>query len=71
MVNESLMIFRVIILSLQLVGFTVLLVGMSCYNNVIIPQLIRRVVVLIGRHRPPPSDEVRVINAAGDPEQGI
>ncbi|KAF7995596.1 hypothetical protein HCN44_006703 [Aphidius gifuensis] len=56
---------------LQLVGFTVLLVGMSCYNNVIIPQLIRKIIVLIGRHRPPPSDEVRVINAAGDPEQGI
>lgn len=56
---------------LQLIGFTVLLIGMSCYNNVIIPQLIRKAVVLIGRHRPPPSDEVRVINAAGDPEYRI
>lgn len=42
---------------------------MACYNNVIIPQLIRKMQSRLGRHRPPPSDQVRVINAAGDPEQ--
>ncbi|KAK0084439.1 hypothetical protein PV325_007033 [Microctonus aethiopoides] len=57
---------------LQLIGFNILIIGMACYNNVVIPQLIRKCQSRLGRHRPPRSDEVRVINTAADehdPEQ--
>lgn len=50
---------------LQLIGFVVLLTGMSCYNNVIVPQLFRKVQCRLGRHRPP-QDEENVINTAAD-----
>ncbi|XP_076662224.1 transport and golgi organization 9 [Halictus rubicundus] len=50
---------------LQLIGFATLLVGMSYYNNIIIPQLVRKCIYSLGRHRPPPSSE-RIINIAAD-----
>ncbi|XP_076765028.1 transport and golgi organization 9 [Xylocopa sonorina] len=51
---------------LQLIGFIVLLIGMCCYNNVIVPQLIRKCRYRLGRHRPPPNDRERIINTAAD-----
>jgi hypothetical protein len=38
---------------------------MSCYNNVLIPQLIRKCQCRLGCHKPP-SDEERVVNTAAD-----
>ncbi|XP_043281277.1 solute carrier family 35 member F6 [Venturia canescens] len=51
---------------LQLIGFTVLLIGMACYHNIVIPQLVRKCQSRLGRHRPPQNDQVRVLNAAAD-----
>ncbi|XP_003708299.1 transport and golgi organization 9 [Megachile rotundata] len=51
---------------LQLIGFTILLIGMSCYNNIVIPQLVRKCRYYLCRHRPPPNDRVRIINTAAD-----
>ncbi|XP_076240867.1 transport and golgi organization 9 isoform X2 [Calliopsis andreniformis] len=51
---------------LQLIGFTALLTGMSCYNNIIIPQLVRKCRSRLGRHRPPPTDRKHIINTAAD-----
>ncbi|CAL7950951.1 unnamed protein product [Xylocopa violacea] len=51
---------------LQLIGFVILLIGMCCYNNVIVPQLIRKCRYRLGRHRPPPNDRERIINTAAD-----
>ncbi|XP_043599136.1 solute carrier family 35 member F6 [Bombus pyrosoma] len=51
---------------LQLIGFIVLLIGMCCYNNVIIPQLVRKCRYRLGRHKPPPTDRERIINTAAD-----
>ncbi|XP_015598627.1 solute carrier family 35 member F6 [Cephus cinctus] len=51
---------------LQLLGFAILLIGMCCYNNIIIPQSIRKIQYRLGRHRQPASDEVKVINTAAD-----
>lgn len=51
---------------LQLIGFAVLLIGMSCYNNIVIPQLAKKCLYRLSRHRPPPVDEDRVINIAAD-----
>lgn len=52
---------------LQLIGFAVLFIGMSCYNNIIIPQLIRKLQCRLGRHSAPPVvDEERIINTAAD-----
>ncbi|KAH0546823.1 solute carrier family 35 member F6 [Cotesia glomerata] len=48
--------------TIQLFGFTILLIGTSFYNNVLIPQLLRKCQSRLGRHRPPRTDEVRVIN---------
>nr|XP_033335862.1 solute carrier family 35 member F6-like isoform X2 [Megalopta genalis] len=49
---------------LQLIGFITLFIGMSYYNNVIVPQLGRKCIYLLGRHKPPPSE--RIINIAAD-----
>ncbi|XP_053988398.1 solute carrier family 35 member F6 [Hylaeus volcanicus] len=55
---------------LQVIGFAVLLIGMSCYNNIIIPQLVRKCIYQIDRHRRPPSD--RIINVvAEDPPENM
>ena len=51
---------------LQVIGFAILLVGMSCYNNIIIPQLVRKCRYHLGRHRPPANDCERIINTAAD-----
>lgn len=51
---------------LQLIGFTILLIGMSCYNNIVIPQLLRKCRYYLCRHRPPPNDRVRIVNIAAD-----
>ncbi|KAJ8686463.1 hypothetical protein QAD02_022257 [Eretmocerus hayati] len=53
----------------QLVGFTLLLTGMSCYNNVVIPQLLRKCRYRLGRHSPP-ADAERVVNTAADEYDG-
>ncbi|XP_031848551.1 transport and golgi organization 9 [Nomia melanderi] len=50
---------------LQLIGFSILLTGMSCYNNIVVPQLARKCIYYLGRHRPPPSDRI-IINTAAD-----
>ncbi|OXU21170.1 hypothetical protein TSAR_000458 [Trichomalopsis sarcophagae] len=50
---------------LQLIGFSILFIGMSCYNNVVIPQLVRKCQCRLGRHNPP-ADEERVVNTAAD-----
>lgn len=50
----------------QLIGFTILLIGMCSYNNVVIPQLIRKCGYRLGRHRPPTHDRERIINTAAD-----
>ncbi|KOC69414.1 Transmembrane protein C2orf18 like protein, partial [Habropoda laboriosa] len=54
---------------LQLIGFTILLVGMCCYNNVIIPQLLRKCRYRLCRHRPPSNDQEQIINTAADDVQ--
>ncbi|XP_012253726.2 solute carrier family 35 member F6 [Athalia rosae] len=50
---------------LQLIGFAVLLTGMSCYNNVIVPQLFRKLQCRLGRHWPP-RDEENIVNTLAD-----
>ncbi|XP_015122023.1 solute carrier family 35 member F6 [Diachasma alloeum] len=56
---------------LQLIGFTILLIGMGSYNNVVVPQLCRRIVCKFGRHQPPPQlsnhDRAQIINAVDEP----
>lgn len=49
----------------QLIGFVILFSGTCIYNNVIIPQLIRKCRYRLGRHRPP-SDNENIINTAAD-----
>ena len=51
---------------LQLIGFAILLIGMSCYNNIIVPQLVRKCRYRLGRHNQPTSDRDRIINTAAD-----
>ena len=51
---------------LQLIGFAILLIGMSCYNNIIVPQLARKCRYRLGRHNQPTSDRDRIINTAAD-----
>lgn len=51
---------------LQLIGFSILLTGMCCYNNILIPQLIRKCQSRMGRHRPPENEQPRAVNAAAD-----
>ncbi|KAG6794651.1 solute carrier family 35 member F6 [Apis mellifera caucasica] len=51
---------------LQLIGFTILLIGMCSYNNVVIPQLVRKCGYHLGRHRPPAHDRERIINTPAD-----
>ncbi|XP_076627281.1 transport and golgi organization 9 [Colletes latitarsis] len=53
---------------LQLIGFTMLLIGMLCYNNIIIPQLVRKCRYQLGRHRPPPRNQIINIMADDIPE---
>lgn len=50
---------------LQLIGFTILLIGMCCYNNVAIPQLIRKCYCFIMKKRRSP-DQERFISIAAD-----
>lgn len=53
---------------LQLVGFAILLIGMACYNNVVIPQLVRKLRSRLGRHTLRGNKE-RIINTAADDVQ--
>ncbi|EFN66915.1 Transmembrane protein C2orf18 [Camponotus floridanus] len=48
---------------MQLIGFVILLIGMACYNNIIIPQIINKYRCRLGRHV---VDENRIINTAAD-----
>ncbi|XP_015515321.1 solute carrier family 35 member F6 [Neodiprion virginianus] len=50
---------------LQLIGFAVLLIGMSCYNNIVVPQLFRKIQCRLGR-RQPQQDEESIITTAAD-----
>ncbi|CAK9801933.1 Solute carrier family 35 member F6 [Anthophora plagiata] len=54
---------------LQLIGFSILLIGMSFYNNVIIPQLLRKCIYRLCRHRLPSNDQDQIINTAADDVQ--
>lgn len=58
--------WKFIILIFQLVGFAVLLVGMCSYNNILFPQLMKKLQYRICRHRPPVQEDKRVINTAAD-----
>ncbi|KZC11786.1 PREDICTED: solute carrier family 35 member F6 [Dufourea novaeangliae] len=49
---------------LQLLGFAILFIGLSCYNNIIVPQLVRKCRYRLGRHRSPSNE--RIINIAAD-----
>ncbi|XP_072744397.1 solute carrier family 35 member F6 [Anoplolepis gracilipes] len=49
---------------MQLIGFVILLIGMACYNNIIIPQLVHKYLCRLGRHTL--VDEDRIINTAAD-----
>lgn len=51
---------------LQLFGFGFLLSGMCLYNDVLIPQLTRKCVARLFRHRPPPQDQDRIVSSAAD-----
>ncbi|XP_011865437.1 PREDICTED: solute carrier family 35 member F6 [Vollenhovia emeryi] len=53
---------------MQLIGFIILLIGMACYNNIVIPQLIRKYRRLLGRHTLPENED-RIINTAADDVQ--
>ncbi|XP_015172595.1 PREDICTED: solute carrier family 35 member F6 [Polistes dominula] len=50
---------------LQLIGFAILLIGMCCYNNVVIPQLAKKCLLYLMRKRRAP-DEERIVNIAAD-----
>ncbi|XP_046479244.1 solute carrier family 35 member F6 [Neodiprion pinetum] len=50
---------------LQLIGFAVLLIGMSCYNNIVVPQFFRKIQCRLGR-RQPQQDEESIITTAAD-----
>lgn len=52
---------------MQLIGFVVLLIGMACYNNIVIPQLVQKCLYRLGRHTV--DDEDRIINTAADDVQ--
>lgn len=49
---------------MQLIGFVILLIGMACYNNIVIPQLVQKYRCRLGRHTL--ADEDRIINTAAD-----
>lgn len=53
---------------MQLIGFTILLIGMACYNNIVIPQLVRKCQCRLGRHASVRNEE-RIINTAADDVQ--
>lgn len=48
---------------MQLIGFVILLIGMACYNNIIIPQIVNKYRCRLGRHV---VDENPIINTAAD-----
>lgn len=51
---------------LQLIGFAILLIGMSCYNNIIIPQLVRKCTYRLGRHSPPAEGNEPFVSTEAD-----
>lgn len=53
---------------LQLIGFVILLIGMACYNNLVIPQLIRKYYHYLG-HRTLLENEDHIVNTAADDVQ--
>lgn len=53
---------------LQLIGFIILLIGMACYNNIVVPQLIRKCQSRLGRHKLRESED-HIINTAADDVQ--
>ncbi|EGI70431.1 PREDICTED: solute carrier family 35 member F6 [Acromyrmex echinatior] len=53
---------------MQLIGFIILLIGMACYNNIVIPQLIRKYRHYLG-HRTLSENEDCIINTAADDVQ--
>ncbi|XP_020289377.1 solute carrier family 35 member F6 [Pseudomyrmex gracilis] len=52
---------------MQLIGFVILLIGMACYNNIVIPQLIKNYLNRLGRNTTERED--RIINTAADDVQ--
>ncbi|KAL0113772.1 hypothetical protein PUN28_012709 [Cardiocondyla obscurior] len=53
---------------MQLIGFIILLIGMACYNNIVIPQLVLKYRRQLGRHTVP-ENETHIINTAADDVQ--
>lgn len=53
---------------MQLIGFVILVTGMACYNNIVIPQLIRRFRRYLGRYTLPENED-HIINTAADDVQ--
>ncbi|XP_033221942.1 solute carrier family 35 member F6-like [Belonocnema kinseyi] len=51
---------------LQLFGFAFLITGMCLYNDVVIPQLARKCIARLFRHRPPPQAQERIVSTAAD-----
>ncbi|EFN78988.1 solute carrier family 35 member F6 [Harpegnathos saltator] len=56
---------------MQVIGFTVLLIGMACYNKVVIPQLFRKLRSRRGRHTLSGKEDHIVNTAADDVQETI
>ncbi|XP_014472589.1 PREDICTED: solute carrier family 35 member F6 [Dinoponera quadriceps] len=55
----------------QLIGFTILLIGMACYNNIVIPQLFRKLRSRLGRHKLSVNKDGIVNTAADDVQETL
>lgn len=53
---------------MQLIGFIILLIGMACYNNIVIPQLVQKYRYYLGRHTLPENED-RMVNTDADDVQ--
>lgn len=56
---------------MQLIGFAVLLTGMACYNNVVLPQLARKFRSYLGRHTLSRNEDHLINTAADDVQETI
>ncbi|XP_018373756.1 PREDICTED: solute carrier family 35 member F6 [Trachymyrmex cornetzi] len=56
---------------MQLIGFIILLIGMACYNNIVIPQLIRKYRRYLGHHTLSENEDCIINTAADDVQETI
>ncbi|XP_018309325.1 solute carrier family 35 member F6 [Mycetomoellerius zeteki] len=56
---------------MQLIGFVILLIGMACYNNIVIPQLIRKYRHYFGHHTLSENEDYIINTAADDVQETI